>query len=746
MISATDEVGAGGPKAKFDANIDAIRILKHVMAEGRFATPDEQAALVKYVGWGDTAFSKPFGRDYKGYYYDVQDAEKSGWGEQFRALREVLTEDEYTTVARSRLNAHYTSPEVIKAMWRAVRQMGLDSVEHPRVLEPAAGVGHFFGLMPPELAAKSVRSAVELDTLTGNILTQLYQNADVHVTGYQDAPLFKGSYDLVISNVPFAESGFVLDEWQKGPNKWLNKESLHNQFFARAVEHARPGGVVAFITSHFTMDGTRARRLRDYLQESTDFLGAVRLPNTAFKKNAGTEVVTDIIFLRKRIPGEVASGESWSHTERIKPADYTPRTEYSWKTRKTTEIDERPFVNEYYVRHPEMVLGEHSVSGSMYRENEYTVKPAEGELADQLAEALARLPKDIIKLLTAEQRQEGAFAQIGRKPQGPPPPPGTRDKSLYIDPDTNKVMQRDGAGSVEIDFGADKSGGKEDRARRYLTIRGLAHEINDLQLQGGSREAWQAAADRLNEAYDSFVRTYGPLLYEYNTRSYKMDTESSFVFGLERRYTREEHGLLRRSTMVGDKYDWSRLTDEQLDMLKTDIFREPLLRMDEKVESADTPKDALLVTLRERGRIDMDRIGELLATDPDQVRPMLRGLVYDDPTTQGLVLAEEYLSGDVRAKLKAAQEWAALDPRYQENVEALAVVQPEDLPPSVISVRPGASWIPQEDISDFATWLCGSRCEFIYRPTLAEWNMSRSPAYAYGADARRTREYGTSDW
>jgi N12 class adenine-specific DNA methylase/adenine-specific DNA methylase len=724
VITDADQIGEGGPKAKFRNNLAAIRTLKELEAEGRLATPEEQAILSKYVGWGDTAFNAPFGYHYDADTYARARAEGQGWGREYDELRTVMGQEEFEEARLSRLNAHYTSPTVIRAMWDGLRRLGIGNLTRIRTLEPSAGIGNFFGLTPPDLAARSSRVAVDTDDLSVRILRQLYQSAAVHHIGYEQAPLPDGSFDLAISNVPFADIDIVVPAWQRKPNmRWLNKLSIHNQFFVKALEHVRPGGVVAFITSHTTMDATSRQRFREYVAEQADLLGAVRLPKTAFKQNAGTEVVTDIIFLRKRLPGEEPLDVAWAKSLPIGVSYHTY------------------YVNEYFHQHPEMVLGTHSDQGSMRGANEYTVLPREDQdFAAALREAMERLPSGVV-------RQEQGPLQEGAGTAAPALV-DTKSKpgAFVLGEDGVTIYQRDPL-TNELGLATFKNPQTDKpRVRGMIRIADAAHEVARVQLEGLGEGAWREALKNLNDLYDKFTSKWGALHDRNNERLMRDDPNSQFLLSLERWDKNIEEALSEAAPTGGRKTRKLRvtLTDADRAILKGSLFTVQSVRPTEMVARVEKPDDALLITLNETARVDMDRIAQLLDVTPDEARERLRGLVYDDPQG-GIVARDEYLSGDVRTKLRQAEYAAEGDAKYQENVEALRAVQPKDLEPSEISVRIGAAWLPPKVMADFFAHVTGASDYSIahsvrYIGPTAEWQF---PTHVYGDYALRTQQWGT---
>jgi N12 class adenine-specific DNA methylase len=690
-----DPVGAkAGAATVYGENLSAIKLLKQLQAEGRKATSEEQAILSKYRGWGASKLNS---------YFDPYYRDK---GAEIKAL---LGEDEYRALQKSRLNAHYTSPEAIGAIWTALDRMGLGRLGHIRMLEPSAGSGWWLGLQPAHLTARSARTAVELDTITGGILEQLYQNADVHVKGYQDVRLRPNDYDLIVSNVPFAKTGFNRVSWMEKGKDWLNRQPLHNQFFALASEQVRPGGVVAFITSRYTMDGTTgAKELRQWLSREMDFLGAVRLPRNAFKAVADTEVVTDLVLLRKRLPGvEPAHAGNWIDTYKV---DLGSRWERGKGETKITAD-----VNTYYREHPEMVLGEQSAHGTMYHEDDYTVTFT-GDFAKALDEALAKLPEDAIQPYRPETAPAESRLHIPRDHTT------LKDGSFYVE-DGKAYQYIGGVGQPKEKDAA--------RVEAFLKVRDAARQVLRDQVGGADDAALKASQKTLQDAHTAFAHKFGALNSQYNRSLFRKDPESHFMRALEK-WGKNEQAAAKAGTL--------RASDIQMP-----IFRERVVREVKPVLKADRAEDALAVVLNERGHIDFDHMARLTGRSVEDLQRDLKGVVFHNPDGDWET-AEEYLSGYVKDKLASAREWAKKDGRYAENADALEKVQPADVPPSQIEVRLGSHWLPAETIQQFAedTFQLGKgKVQLAYHSPIAEWSFETNPNW-WGVDrALNFNQYGT---
>ena len=707
-ISDADEVGKGGAKTKARNNVAAVRLVKQLEDDGRMATPEEQATLVKFVGWGGL----PQVFDWKNESYERQiqygstynRSEKPEFYDEWKELKGLLSEEEWDAARKSTMNAHYTSPTVVRGVWKALEHMGFDRT-NGLVLEPAAGIGHFFGLMP-EKFKKCRKVGVELDPFTARIAKHLYQGAEVQNCGFEDAALPDDFVDLAISNVPFGAYG-VVDKEFRGPLKFLSK-SIHNFFFAKALRKVKPGGVVAFITSRYTLDG-QDTQIREHLAKEADLVGAIRLPNTAFKENAGTEVTTDIIFLRKRGKGEPPSDTSWVDTQKIIGAD-------------GNEIR----VNDYYAEHPEMMLGELKLTGSMYARKEVTLESDGREISEALEDAISRLPTDALASPAGHCPQCGGF--MGRdgmchnpnchtkRPLTHQPrmaDRGRKENEFVVGDDgqlyrvhAGQLLSPDDPMFDEVDEdGKRKKKSKqkdpmaEQRARGMVAVNAVARKLLQINAQADD-EALQAAQAELSEAYDAFVAQYGPITAKANQNALQGDPNLPFLLALE------------------DDYNSETKTAK-----KTAIFTKRTIAINKPVEHADSPVDALRVALDEGGAINWARMEALTGRPADVLQRalLLQGAVYQAPDGTWQT-SEEYLSGNVREKLRQAQAAAKLDPRYQRNVEALQEVLPRDLEAGEIKAALGSAWIPTTDVRDFAEHLFdGAEFTVEYNPAMAEW-------------------------
>ena len=645
----TDEhLGEGGPKQKFARNVEAIRTLQTLENENRNATPEEQEILSQYVGWGGLA--------------DAFDPDKDSWAKEYKELKGLLSEDEYAAARASTLNAHYTSPTVIRAIYDTVEQMGFRT---GNILEPSCGVGNFFGMLPESMAGSRLYG-VELDSITGRIARQLYPEANITVAGFESTSQ-RDFYDLAVGNVPFGN--------YKVNDKAYNQLgfSIHNYFFAKALDQVRPGGVVAFVTSRFTMD-SKDSSARKYLAQRADLLGAVRLPNNAFKANAGTEVVSDILFLQK--------------LER--PIDREPE----WV--QVGQTPEGFTINQYFVDHPDMVLGELSAESTQYGREDVTVDPIEGaDLAEQLKSAMAHINGryEAVERVNTEL-DEGA-------PDVLPADPGVKNFSYTVV--DGEVYYRENSVMTPVEL----SGDAKERVKGMVELRGIVNELIVYQLEDFPDADIAAKQAELNAAYDAFTAKYGLLNDRKNGRLFGDDSSYYLLCSLE---NLDENGKLKS---------------------KADMFTKRTIRPERAVTHVDTPAEALAVSIGEKGKVDLPYMAELLGTPEDfgRITGELRGVIFQDPSDQSWKTADEYLSGNVRNKLQIAKLAAANDPTFAVNVEALTKAQPKELEASEIDVRLGATWISPDIIQKFMneTFQIPFYLRYAIRvkfsPATAEWRI-----------------------
>ena len=669
----TDEhLGEGGPKAKFQANINAIRLLKELEAAGQQASPEQQEVLSRYVGWGGLA--------------DAFDPEKPAWASEYAQLKELLTPEEYTAARSSTLNAHYTSPTVIQAIYEAVGRMGFET---GNILEPSMGVGNFFGMLPEEMR-NSRLYGVELDPVSGRIAKQLYPKADITVGGFETTDR-RDFFDLAIGNVPFGQ--YQVND--KAYNK-LNF-SIHNYFFAKALDQVRPGGVVAFVTSRYTMDA-KDSTVRRYLAQRAELLGAIRLPNDAFKKNAGAEVVSDIIFLQKR----------------DRPLDIVPE----WT--QTGQTEDGFAINRYFIDHPEMVLGRQEPVSTAHG-MDYTVNPIEGlELSDQL--------HDAVKYIYGTY-QEAELSELGEGEAidtSIPADPNVKNYSYSIV--DGQVYYRENSRMVRPDLNATA----EARVKGLVGLRDCVQELIDLQMDAAVPDsAIQEKQAELNRLYDSFSARYGLINDRANRLAYADDSSYYLLCALE---VIDEDGKLER---------------------KADMFTKRTIKPHQAVAVVDTASEALAVSISEKACVDMGYMSQLTGKTKEELAGELQGVIFRVPGqleqdgTPHYVTADEYLSGNVRRKLRQAQRAAQQDPSFAVNVEALTAAQPKDLDASEIEVRLGATWIDKEYIQQFmyetfnTPFYLQRSIEVNYSSFTAEWQIKGKSSVSYNDVAAYTT-YGTS--
>ena len=662
-----------GEKARYKANVDAIRLLKQLEAEGRYATQEEQDILSKYVGWGGLA--------------QAFDENNPKWAKEYAELAEILTKEEYDAARASTVNAHYTSIEVIRAMYDGLRQLGF---EGGRMLEPSGGIGHFIGAMPADMQQK-VRSwtMVELDSITGRIAEKLYPNADVRVEGFENAKIGNNVMDVAIGNVPFGNFPIVDASYPRTVTS-----AIHNYFFAKAIDKVRPGGLLMFITSRYTMDA-QSNSVREYMMERADLLGAVRLPNTAFKGNAGTEVVTDILVFKKREAGTPYKGEDMRYV--------------TWQPIGNSSA----YINKYFVDHPEMVLGETALTGTMYRGQELTVNPKPGDLGDQIREAMGKIEGRMDYSQSAPSVEElQKRAEKARK--------NTKENGFEIK--EGKLFQNVGGELQAVDMKeADVA-----KVRDMLAIRDAARELQELQKQGATEEAIKAQRKQLNALYDTFVSKNGVLHDRKNAKLIESDPDHFFIMALE-------------------DYDKKAKT-----ATKAAIFDRNTIAKVVTVNHAETAQDAISVVLNEKGYIDLARAAELLGVSEEKAQAAMidSGLAFLKPDGT-LDTRENYLSGNVRAKLREAEALATVDERYQRNVDELRKVIPEDIGRESIYVKPGATWIPESVYEQFIcemlrTWNGYRRNVTVkYIPSSGDYTLELSTQAK--RDYRNTQEWGTPD-
>ena len=676
-----DHLGEGGPKEKFRANLDAIRTLKAIEAEERGATAEEQEVLSRYVGWGGLP--------------DAFDSAKESWSKEYTELKEALTPEEYESARGSVLNAHYTSPAVIRAVYEALEHIGF---QHGNILEPSCGVGSFFGCLPESMAGSKLYG-VELDSISGRIAKQLYPRAHITVAGFETTDR-RDFYDLAVGNVPFGN--YQVND------RAYNKLgfSIHNYFFAKALDQVRPGGIVAFLTSRYTMDA-KDSAVRQYLAQRADLLGAIRLPNNAFKANAGTEVVSDILFLQKRSTPQV--------------------TEPEWV--QTQETPEGFMVNRYFIRHPEMVLGQLTAGSTQYGKQDYTVAPIPGaDLAQLLHDAVGHVQGRYVEAEPPE-------LEDGAKPAATlPADPDVKNYSYALV--GGQVYYRENSVMVRPELTASAEG----RVRGMIALRDCVHGLIALQMDEHSTDAAiQAKQQELGRLYDAFSARYGLINDRANRQAFSKDSAYYLLCSLE---ILDDDGNLKR---------------------KADMFTKRTIQSHRAVTHVDTAAEALAVSIGERARVDLEFMAQLMGGREHipQIVSDLSGVIFKNPGTgpfdfdeqgehwdKGWQTADEYLSGNVRRKLRAAQVIAEQDPFFAKNVEALQAVQPRDLDASEIEVRLGATWIDPSYIQQFMYEVFQTPARLrqyirvLYCRQTAEWSITGKGTVPYN-DVAAWTTYGT---
>lgn len=650
-ITTDDDIGAGGIKTKYKDNIAAIKLLKQLESEQRLATSEEQAILARYVGWG--GMSQAFS------------ASNATWMKEYKEVKDLLTDEEYKAAKGSTLNAHYTDIEVIKTMYDAVSRLGFDG---GRILEPAMGVGNFLGAIPDNLIHSKL-TGIELDSLTGRIAKQLYQKATIHVKGFEAVKIPDNFFDIAISNVPFGD--YTIHDPQYNKHNFL----IHDYFFAKSLDKVRPGGIVAFITSKGTMDKKNSK-VRQYISDRADLIGAIRLPNTTFQKNANTSVTTDVIFLQKREPGQSYNGEEWISLG--KTSDGVP-------------------VNRYFEQHPDMMLGTMAFDSSMYgNETETTLNPIDGDLLAAFKEAISILPENIMNqtsntvdsdiepfsLLDNSNSKENAIV--------------LKDGKIYqnVNGELVPLMQKSNGEMIPI------TGKRKERIIGMINIRDAMNEVFNTQRKDLGEVAITNARKKLNSAYDKFVKQHGHLDEGGNKQAFRDDPDYPRLTALEE--------------FDADKGQY----------VKADIFSKRTIIHKPAITKVGTSSEGLAVSLNDKGRVDIDNIAKLVGKSREQVIKDLQGIIFNNPVGEWET-ADAYLSGNVREKLTQAQIAAELDPAFDSNVKALENVQPTDLKAHEISVRLGSNWIGTETVEEFISEMLDTTdVQVSYIKQSSTWNVN----------------------
>ncbi|MDD5457875.1 MAG: helicase-related protein [Phycisphaerae bacterium] len=699
-IASDDVIAPKGAITQIKANIEAIKLLKQLEAENRNATPEEQKILAQYSGWGNLSqvFHEGYGRamiafennedEYEWKWSRDENWEKK-WGKYYKQLKELLTEQEFNAAAASTLNAHYTERGVIESMWDMAEKLGFKG---GTILEPGAGIGHFFGLMPQQLSENSKLIGVELDSISGRILSKLYPKAKTFNKGFEDVNIPPNSVNLVISNYPFAQQGPADAKKRYGID--LN---LHNYFFARSIDALRPGGVLIAITTHHTMDS--AMNQRKLLASKAELIAAIRLPNTAFKENAGTEVTTDIIILRKPLTEQIG-GSDWTRVGEIE-----------------TEESKVASINEYFISNPEMMLGKPSMEGSLYgAEEEFTLKPLDMPLSQSIDEAIEKLPENIISADTADVD----FEDIGSAD-------GYKDNSLIFQNGKLVVLQEGKFVPVSEVSDKLKSASAKKQAIRYIKLRDTYQQhLQTMLREDATDDDIIQSQKKLNEAYDEYIAKYGFVTND-STKKFSFDPGYYLVASLEEVHTSKD--------LVTGK------DVKQVD--KAAVFTKRTIEPVRPPANAESLADALKISLCYRGKVDIRYLSELINKSVEDVQKQLldSGIAYDNPATGLWETSERYLSGNVREKLRVAEVAANSDKHFEKHVKALAEIQPKTVGIKDIHFRLGAAWIPQDIIQDFARDILSSPYAKVkYVASLDEWTVV-SDSFVH--NARNTETYGT---
>ena len=661
-----NDLGAGGPKAKYKANMEAIHLLQTLEKEERLATPEEQEILSRYVGWGGIP--------------QAFEESNSSWANEYLELKNTLSPEEYSAARASTLNAFYTSPTVIRSMYEVLENMGL---KQGNILEPSCGVGNFMGLIS-ESMGKANMYGVELDPVSGRIAKQLYQKNKIAVQGFEETSYPDSFFDCVIGNVPFG--AYQVSDRRYDRHHFM----IHDYFIAKSLDLVRPGGVVAVVTSSGTMDKQNPA-VRQYIANRAELLGAIRLPNNAFQRNANTSVVSDILFFQKRDRASIEEPE--------------------WLNLK--ETPEGYSVNAYFAEHPEMVLGEFTTESTQYGKQEVTVKPKEGiTLEEQLKEAVQNIHGTITELELSDTELEEDVVFI-------PADPDVKNFSFTVV--NEEVYYRENSVMNRMVLPAMTA----ERVKGMVKIRDVTNELIRCQMEEGSDEQITKLQEKLNEEYDIFTAKYGLISSNANKRAFSQDSSYCLLTSLE---------------FLDDKGELKR---------KADIFTKRTIRRAETVTSVDTASEALVVCIGERAGVDLSYMAQLSGKTEEELTEELAGVIFKNPIGEKWEPSDEYLSGNVREKLQIAKQFAEDHPEYQVNVQYLEQVQPKDLDASEIEARLGATWISEDYITRFMAetfhtprYYVGSKVKVQYAEVTGQWNVMGKNVDSYG-NALVTSTYGT---
>lgn len=753
-FSDSDLTYEGGWAAKARQNVEAVELIKKLEAEGRQASREEQAVLAKFIGWGASEIRNSiFGdkldkaaaqiesyararkaideaggeiqRHHREYYFAFDAVRESGlrygdtitraaldkakpdtaakkWIELRDRLKAAMTPEEWATAERSTQYAHYTSKAVVQSMWKAMERMGFKG---GAVFEPGAGIGVFPGLMPAAMATNSAYTGIEMDAISGAILKQLLPDERVLVESFVDTALPDDFYDAAVGNPPFANIPILSD-----PKYKKHAFSLHDYFFAKSIDKVKPGGLMVYVTSRYTMDKL-TDKARKYLADRADLVGAIRLPQTAFMKNAGTEVVTDVLFLRKKV-----SGETFAHAQ-------------DWMKVDKVETDKGPAnINEYFIAHPEMVLGTHSLTGSMYAKNEYTVLPRGGDIEAQFAAAVENLPADVY-------RATGTAAEAAQVREIDFNPKAQKEGNYYVS-DAGVLMQREGGVGVRADAGKPEK--TVALLKDFIGLRDALKQAHYDQLNDGP---WEESLKALQKAYRAFVKKHGNILQNKAFERIVKREDEETGQEIEDTVTWRRFDLLGK---INDDPDYTlvealeTLNEETGEIRESKFLHERVLAKSEPAR-IETPHDALLAVLNDVGEVDMPAIAERLGISQAQAATALGSAVYESPDG-GWQMADEYLSGNVKKKLREAQEAAKSDRRYERNIEALLSAQPSPVPPSDITPAIGMNWIPADVYEQFLKEKTGVNAKVSYNERTGDWTVTATSGYYTPA---ATMDWGT---
>jgi N12 class adenine-specific DNA methylase len=685
-INPDFKVREGSWKNQAKVNLDAIEVVKKLDAEKRLPTPAEQETLAKFTGWGASELANNMfpGMNY-GRREIYPEGAREGWKELVGRMVELLTHQEISRASNSTQFAHYTSFPVIRSIWRALEKFGFAG---GKILEPGMGVGHFFGLVPENWRKATVYTGIEYDPSTGGIAKYLYPNQNILIDDYTKRKFPNNFFDVAVGNPPFSGTKILVD-----PDYKKFRFNLHEYFFAKSLDKVRPGGILSFVTSRYLMDKGEDKA-RQYLMDKADLLGAIRLPQTAFKENAGTEVVTDVVFFRKKVPGVESVGQNWMG-------------------QKEVETKEGKFlINEYFADHPEMVLGTHSGQGKMYKENEYTVLPEKGDIEEQFAKAVENLPDNIYSV--TKQTPEAVKQAVVERDFNPL---NRKEGGLYVS-DKGVVMRVEDGSGVPLESIKKLTDDDKRWLTDYVPLRDAVKQSHYDQLMEGP---WEESLGKLQKLYKDFVKKHGRV-NAYNVHGTTEEDEDGNLVKVDRR--RYKYGSLLRADIEFPIVTALETITESGDVIDGPALLGRTLKKPEP-PTIKTSSDALAVSLDALGKLDLDDVAKLAGRTRDEAIDQLGTLIFKDPSKDDYVLSDEYLSGDVVKKLEEARVAAEVDPSYRRNIEALTKVQPLPLAPTQITAKLGAPWVPPEIVTEFTHEVLGlpPSTEVKYNPVTNIWSL-----------------------